>query len=513
MQRVCVLSSHLGGSKPDPVASDLAAACRSLHLWGLDGLSSFRIIVALQGGRYFTSPVGMLGCEVTAESIVEVDSDGRVVSGEGLVDAAAVVALAAVQQVSGCSVVLHTYQRWASVMGCTGMAMEQAQQNALRFAGRTTAPVPLAMRCRADGERAGRLAREAGTGGQGGVVMLQNHGAVFFGGSVAEVVHDVYYFERAAAMQVQAAQTGGELVKVGEGTIREFVSGYVRTGGMTAEAVEFYKALRSDPRTKPRRPADPLAAATVRFGPGGVVESMGDGEWRSRLDLAASYRYLDKAGLNEGICNHLTATVPHPDGGGGVCFLVVPYGLRWSQVTASNLLLIDSQGKVLRGRGVCEDTAFWIHARIHVVTGRHCVLHTHQPAATALCILRHGRIDSGLHAWGAGLGDDDVVYDPSYNGLVLGREEGDRMAKLMGRRRVLMHRAHGVISAADTIAEALHLLLATEEAAWIQLEAMKTRRKLRPMLGQAVGVITTPHTAAMFLEAVKRDLLSDGTNS
>ena len=54
---------------------------------------------------------------------------------------------------------------------------------------------------------------------------------------------------------------------------------------------------------------------------------------------------------------HLQAEVPgHKDR-----FLVYPFGLLWNEVTASNLLLVDMEGKVISGHGQPEATAFWIH--------------------------------------------------------------------------------------------------------------------------------------------------------
>lgn len=62
-------------------------------------------------------------------------------------------------------------------------------------------------------------------------------------------------------------------------------------------------------------------------------------EWKARVDLAAIYRICHNLGLNEGINNHLTATIPTMPGH----FLVFPFGLLWSEVTASNLLLMDNK--------------------------------------------------------------------------------------------------------------------------------------------------------------------------
>src|SRR3954471_7487266 len=92
----------------------------------------------------------------------------------------------------------------------------------------------------------------------------------------------------------------------------------------------------------------------------------------ARTDLAAAFRLAVRMDLHEGVCNHFSVMLP--DGS----FLLNRYGLHWSEVTASNLLALDADGKVLAGQGEFEKTAFYIHSRIHVAhPGATCVLHTH----------------------------------------------------------------------------------------------------------------------------------------
>ena len=66
-----------------------------------------------------------------------------------------------------------------------------------------------------------------------------------------------------------------------------------------------------------------------------------------REDLAAAYRLADRYGLSEGICNHLTLAVPDRDDR----FLLIPYGMHWSEVTASSLLVVDRDGDKVEGEG------------------------------------------------------------------------------------------------------------------------------------------------------------------
>ena len=102
-------------------------------------------------------------------------------------------------------------------------------------------------------------------------------------------------------------------------------------------------------------------------------------EAATRKDLAATYRILDRLGLNEGVCNHLTALLP----GSKDRFLVIRYGLDWSEVTPDNLVLVDTSGNILKGEGPIEVTAFEIHRAIHLADPEKyaCVLHTHMPCA------------------------------------------------------------------------------------------------------------------------------------
>src|SRR5216117_3238206 len=112
-------------------------------------------------------------------------------------------------------------------------------------------------------------------------------------------------------------------------------------------------------------------------------------ELAARIDLAAAFRLAVRLDLHEGVCNHFSVMLPD-----GKRFLLNRYGLHWSEVTASNLLALDAEGKVLEGEGEFEKTAFTIHSRIHLANPHAaCVLHTHMPHATALTLLENGRLE------------------------------------------------------------------------------------------------------------------------
>jgi len=193
-----------------------------------------------------------------------------------------------------------------------------------------------------------------------------------------------------------------------------------------------------------------------------------------REDLAAAYRMAARQGFNEGICNHFTMMVPGSDDH----FLLVPYGLHWSEVTASSLLEVDFDRNVHEGKGIAETTAFCIHAPIHRARpDAQCLLHTHMPYATALSMLEDFRFpmasQNELGFYGR------IAYDDDYTGLVFDTDEGDRLARVMGDCDVLMMANHGVMIAGPDIATAYDDLYYFEQACRTVVLAMQTGQTLK----------------------------------
>jgi ribulose-5-phosphate 4-epimerase/fuculose-1-phosphate aldolase len=133
---------------------------------------------------------------------------------------------------------------------------------------------------------------------------------------------------------------------------------------------------------------------------------------------------------------------------------------------------------VLNGQGLVEPTALYIHQPVHRLSpqGR-CVLHTHMPYATALCMLENPRLEMAVQS---ALGFyDDVAYDPIYNGLAFDESEGERLARELGSKSVLMMANHGVLVVGKTVAQAFERLYFLERAAQAQVLALTTGRPLR----------------------------------
>ena len=93
-------------------------------------------------------------------------------------------------------------------------------------------------------------------------------------------------------------------------------------------------------------------------GPGGMDEV----EWQLRVQTAAAYRLIQRNGWNELIWGHTTTRLP----GAEHQFLINPYGLRYDEVTASSLVVIDLDGNIVEpGAHAVNPAGFVIHSAIH----------------------------------------------------------------------------------------------------------------------------------------------------
>lgn len=202
---------------------------------------------------------------------------------------------------------------------------------------------------------------------------------------------------------------------------------------------------------------------------------------QAREDLAAAFRLAVREGFNEGICNHFSLMVPDDPNR----FLINAHGLHWSEITASNLLVVDDGGVVVEGDGEVEPTARYIHWRAHrSAPHAACVLHTHMPYATTLCSLRDKTLP--VINQNALRFVNRIAYDDEYNGVALDEEEGDRLAKKLMDKAVLMMGNHGVMVVGPSVAEAWNDLYYLERACRTVVLAMSTGRELDPIPSQLV---------------------------
>jgi ribulose-5-phosphate 4-epimerase/fuculose-1-phosphate aldolase len=205
-------------------------------------------------------------------------------------------------------------------------------------------------------------------------------------------------------------------------------------------------------------------------------------EQLARIDLAAAHRLANMHGLNEGIFNHLTLTVPgKPDR-----YYQIPFGTHWSEVRASTFMEVSiADGSVLKGEGDVERSCYCIHAPIHrLVPHAAAVLHTHMPYASALTRLKDPRILPIGQTEVGMMGS--IAYDHEYTGPAFDPAEGERLAGVIGNKTILFMANHGVCVMGKSVAHAYNKLYYIERAAQVQLYAMWTGQPLKELSPEVV---------------------------
>ncbi|KAM6401633.1 alpha-adducin isoform 10-T24 [Pluvialis apricaria] len=216
------------------------------------------------------------------------------------------------------------------------------------------------------------------------------------------------------------------------------------------------------PNVYPAAPQGGMAALNMSLG---MVTPVNDlrgsdsiayekGEKLLRCKLAAFYRLADLFGWSQLIYNHITARVNSEQ----EHFLIVPFGLLYSEVTASSLVKINIQGDVVdRGStnlGV-NQAGFTLHSAIYAARPDvKCIVHIHTPAGAAVSAMKCGLLPISPEALSLG----DVAYH-DYHGILVDDEEKVVIQKNLGpKSKVLILRNHGLVSVGETVEEAFYYI-------------------------------------------------------
>lgn len=199
-----------------------------------------------------------------------------------------------------------------------------------------------------------------------------------------------------------------------------------------------------------------------------------EAEWRARTDLAAFYRLMHHYGMTMLVYNHITARVPGPEHH----ILINEFGLAYDEVTPSNLVKIDLDGKVVGGGAHEVNLAgYIIHSCVHRARKDvACVVHTHSRAGIAVSCLAEGLIpmnQEGLQFYGR------LAYH-EYEGLAVYAEEQERLVANLGDKDAMILRNHGLLATGRTIPEAFRRIYYLEIACRLQLDVMATGRPWAP---------------------------------
>nr|WP_246355737.1 class II aldolase/adducin family protein [Paraburkholderia humisilvae] len=188
-----------------------------------------------------------------------------------------------------------------------------------------------------------------------------------------------------------------------------------------------------------------------------------DAERALRIELAGVYRVFAMLGWTELIYNHITTRIP----GAHTHFLINPFGLHYTEVTASNLVKVDVEGNVVGASSYPVNPAgLVVHAAIHrALPDAHCVMHTHTTAGLAVACSQVGLETTNFYS--AQL--QGMVAYHEFEGVTVHADEGPRVVADLGDKRLMILRNHGLLSIGSTIAVAFVRLWTLNRACEVQL--------------------------------------------
>ncbi|XP_046723412.1 alpha-adducin isoform X1 [Silurus meridionalis] len=266
----------------------------------------------------------------------------------------------------------------------------------------------------------------------------------------------------------------------------------------------------SVPTTYPAAPQGGMAALNMSLG---MVTPVNDlrgsdsiayekGEKLLRCKLAAFYRLADLFGWSQLIYNHLTVRLNSDQ----ERFLIVPFGLLYSEVTASSLVKINLQGEIVdRGStnlGV-NQAGFTLHSAIFSARPDiKCIVHIHTHAGAAVSAMKCGLLPISPEALSLG----EVAYH-DYHGILVDDEEKILIQKNLGpKSKVLILRNHGLVSVGETVEEAFYYIHNLVTACEIQVRTLASsggpenlvmldpgKYKMRPRHPEPAGDGTSPY--------------------
>ena len=202
---------------------------------------------------------------------------------------------------------------------------------------------------------------------------------------------------------------------------------------------------------------------------------MTETEQQLRVQLAACYRIFDYMGWSELIYNHITVKLP----GNQHHFLINPYGLHYSEVSASNLVKVDIEGNIVEETDHAVNPAgMLIHSAIHAARPDVvCIAHTHTDAGMAIACSEEGlRTDNFYSA----LLHNRVSYH-DFEGITVMDDEKPRLVANLGDKNMLILRNHGLLTCGRSIAEAFQSMWAMQRSCEVQVACDSTGKPVIPV--------------------------------
>jgi ribulose-5-phosphate 4-epimerase/fuculose-1-phosphate aldolase len=208
-----------------------------------------------------------------------------------------------------------------------------------------------------------------------------------------------------------------------------------------------------------------LKSRTERMRKPPVFASLAEERQHRKEKLAGAFRLFSKCGFDEGVAGHITARDPeHLDH-----FWVNPFGMHFSQIRASDLILVNHAGEVVEGEYEVNLAAFAIHSQIH--KARPDVIaaaHAHSLNGKTFSTL--GRLLDPLTQDACAFYEDHVVFN-DYTGVVNEISEGERIALALGDKKAAILCNHGLLTVGQSVDEAVWWFVTMDRSCQAQLLA------------------------------------------
>jgi len=181
--------------------------------------------------------------------------------------------------------------------------------------------------------------------------------------------------------------------------------------------------------------------------------------------LAAAFRLFGRFGFSEGIAGHITARDPErPDH-----FWVNPFGMHFSLIRASDLILVNHQGEIVEGNKPVNAAAFAIHSQVHAARPDVvAAAHAHSVYGKSWSSL--GRLLDPLTQDACAFYEDHALFN-DYTGVVLELEEAKRIAQTIDNKKAVILRNHGLLTVGHSVDEAAWWFITMERSCQAQLMA------------------------------------------
>jgi ribulose-5-phosphate 4-epimerase/fuculose-1-phosphate aldolase len=196
-------------------------------------------------------------------------------------------------------------------------------------------------------------------------------------------------------------------------------------------------------------------------------------EWQARVDLAACYRLVALYGMDDIVYTHISVRVPGPKDH----FLINPFGTMFEEITASALVRIDLDGKVISPPGArVNEAGFTIHSAVHAARPDvACVIHTHTRAGMALSALEQGLLPLCQKSM---LFHNRLAYH-GFEGIAFDLTERERLVGDLGPHKAMVLKNHGLLTCGRDCAEAFSLMYQLDLACQVQIDVLAANARFR----------------------------------